>query len=310
MDVGPTIEQQLALDPFTSVIQSETVRQGVGLIAVHTTTADLYTRQSRDTSLSLPHILMVQAVVVTALYQATIGALFAIATCSLTTCCADSPFEMNEASAAEISLHAAGSTKFIEALRANYVYFKEQVVTPDTVGLPQMSSSGNWVTSEQITELKAFDMMATRNLTVNTSQAECSCKDDETMIRARIVKAGGFELLDRIIFEIRKKLIQEILEPAGDAPSLRRQKLRLDCMVAQVNKRIEADRILKPIQVDSPDGVTVTAGGAIVVTSLVQNGKVHVYDSQLAFAFELGILDCTIKATSWMLLVAQPPCSH
>ena len=81
-------------------------------------------------------------------------------------------------------------------------------------------------------------------------------------------------------------------------------------MVAQVNKRIEADRILKPIQVDSPDGVTVTAGGAIVVTSLVQNGKVHVYDSQLAFAFELGILDCTIKATSWMLLVAQPPCSH
>ena len=41
-DIGPTIQQQLDLDPFTLVIES----QGLiyGLVAVHTTTCDLYTR--------------------------------------------------------------------------------------------------------------------------------------------------------------------------------------------------------------------------------------------------------------------------
>jgi len=42
-DVGPTISEQLALDPFGEVIRSEDVKTG-GLVAVHTTAGDLYTR--------------------------------------------------------------------------------------------------------------------------------------------------------------------------------------------------------------------------------------------------------------------------
>ena len=44
VDIGPTVAEQLAIDPFSRVIESEGVKNGLGLIAVHTTTADLYGR--------------------------------------------------------------------------------------------------------------------------------------------------------------------------------------------------------------------------------------------------------------------------
>ena len=45
IDIGPTIAEQLALDPFAVVIGSVGVRVGEhGLLAIHTTSADLYVR--------------------------------------------------------------------------------------------------------------------------------------------------------------------------------------------------------------------------------------------------------------------------
>ena len=43
-DIGPTVGEQLAVDPFAQVIQSVGVKNGLGMVAVHTTTADLYSR--------------------------------------------------------------------------------------------------------------------------------------------------------------------------------------------------------------------------------------------------------------------------
>ena len=43
-DVGPTIAQQLALDPFAQVIKSPSVKAGKGMVAIHTVQCDLYTR--------------------------------------------------------------------------------------------------------------------------------------------------------------------------------------------------------------------------------------------------------------------------
>ena len=41
---GPSIKQQLAMDPFGAVIKSIGVREGHGMLAVHTTKEDLYLR--------------------------------------------------------------------------------------------------------------------------------------------------------------------------------------------------------------------------------------------------------------------------
>lgn len=43
-DVGPTVQEQIAVDPFSQVLGSEGVAKGRGLVAIHTTTADLYSR--------------------------------------------------------------------------------------------------------------------------------------------------------------------------------------------------------------------------------------------------------------------------
>lgn len=43
-DIGPSVAEQLALDPFTKVLESGGVQQGMGLVAIHTTSADLYVR--------------------------------------------------------------------------------------------------------------------------------------------------------------------------------------------------------------------------------------------------------------------------
>lgn len=43
VDVGPTVGEQLALDPFNRVIESLAARNGT-LVAVHTSKADLYRR--------------------------------------------------------------------------------------------------------------------------------------------------------------------------------------------------------------------------------------------------------------------------
>ena len=41
---GPSVSRQLELDPFTKVIMRPTVKSGRGLIAIHTTAAELYDR--------------------------------------------------------------------------------------------------------------------------------------------------------------------------------------------------------------------------------------------------------------------------
>lgn len=43
-DVGPTVQAQLALDPFQQVIHSQAVRDGHGMLVVHTTQAEVYSR--------------------------------------------------------------------------------------------------------------------------------------------------------------------------------------------------------------------------------------------------------------------------
>merc|ERR1712216_724258 len=43
-DVGPSISAQIALDPFTTVLRSAGVREGRGLVAVHTRLVCLYSR--------------------------------------------------------------------------------------------------------------------------------------------------------------------------------------------------------------------------------------------------------------------------
>lgn len=41
---GPTIKQQLAMEPFTAVIESDLVKDGYGMVVIHTTADDLYRR--------------------------------------------------------------------------------------------------------------------------------------------------------------------------------------------------------------------------------------------------------------------------
>ena len=44
-DIGPSVGEQIALNPFSHVLKHlEIARTGYGLLAIHTTTVDLYTR--------------------------------------------------------------------------------------------------------------------------------------------------------------------------------------------------------------------------------------------------------------------------
>eukprot|EP00656_Telonema_subtile_P036486 TRINITY_DN40490_c0_g1_i1.p1 TRINITY_DN40490_c0_g1~~TRINITY_DN40490_c0_g1_i1.p1 ORF type:complete len:678 (-),score=149.85 TRINITY_DN40490_c0_g1_i1:319-2352(-) len=146
-DIGPSVAEQLALGPFTKVLQSRAVRRGHGLVAIHTTTADLYQRLW-------------------------------------------CPFEMMQAIRELIAVQAAASNKYIASLHETYVYF--------------LRLTGH-------DEKEAFEMLALRNLKVTTEHAQCTNKDDDAAIRACIAQQGGFELLDKIIFQLRSRLAHKIM---------------------------------------------------------------------------------------------------
>ena len=69
------------------------------------------------------------------------------------------------------------------------------------------------------TETSMFRNFAMRHLRVNSSTAECGHPDDTERIRAQIQAEGGsFELLDSVIFDWRKDMVQRLLQTAPPAP--------------------------------------------------------------------------------------------
>eukprot|EP00656_Telonema_subtile_P012354 TRINITY_DN16212_c0_g1_i2.p2 TRINITY_DN16212_c0_g1~~TRINITY_DN16212_c0_g1_i2.p2 ORF type:complete len:120 (-),score=34.31 TRINITY_DN16212_c0_g1_i2:82-441(-) len=103
---------------------------------------------------------------------------------------------MNQASIEQVKLKAASSSKYAAKLFKTYKYFLNEVVEDENAE-------------------EAFNLFAMRCLKVNTATATCSSKSDERMIRGLIIEEGGFELLDGIIFNIRKKLINRIMKWSG-----------------------------------------------------------------------------------------------
>lgn len=59
---------------------------------------------------------------------------------------------------------------------------------------------------------EAFNMLALHSLKTDTEKAHCSSPADEKMIRARVAEQGGFELLDKIIFQLRKRLVKNLMK--------------------------------------------------------------------------------------------------
>ena len=53
----------------------------------------------------------------------------------------------------------------------------------------------------------AREMFARRSLRVDTANAKCSFQRDEDMIRAWILKEGGYEAMDIAIFELRSNMM-------------------------------------------------------------------------------------------------------
>lgn len=131
-DVGPSIGQQLALDPFTRVTQSEGVSK-------HT----------------------------------------------------DSPYEIHGAMVKNVAIRAAVSSMYLSDLKETFAYFLK-------------------LADQDYTE--AFEMFALRRLHVNTSQSECSRQDDKARITSQVEKDGGFKLLDKIIFNMRKRITKGIID--------------------------------------------------------------------------------------------------
>ncbi len=86
-------------------------------------------------------------------------------------------------------LQAACSEQYEAKLARNYRYYLDNIVDRDDPGA-------------------AFEMFALKSLPVDTANAQCSSKRDEDMIRGRIADEGGFELVDMIIFQIRKRMMR------------------------------------------------------------------------------------------------------
>ena len=59
---------------------------------------------------------------------------------------------------------------------------------------------------------EAFKIFADRHLKVDTAKARCSTREDEEMIEMKIMKTGGYTVLDRIIFLLRKELVKDFLQ--------------------------------------------------------------------------------------------------
>eukprot|EP00658_Telonema_sp_P-2_P007134 TRINITY_DN12660_c0_g1_i1.p1 TRINITY_DN12660_c0_g1~~TRINITY_DN12660_c0_g1_i1.p1 ORF type:complete len:648 (+),score=105.34 TRINITY_DN12660_c0_g1_i1:459-2402(+) len=144
-DVGPSVAEQLALDPFSRVIHSKELV--LGLVAIHTHSCDLYSRLW-------------------------------------------CPFEMSQAIAAQIRVQMAASTKYLDGLEETFEYFLHQMV------------------DQQLDTNEAFELMAAHQLGVDTSSASCSSHEDQCRIRDQVVANGGFEMLDKAIFHLRKKFVK------------------------------------------------------------------------------------------------------
>jgi len=101
------------------------------------------------------------------------------------------PFEMHKAIAYEIEVHAAPSRAYVEQLKSSYAYFER-------------FAGGD--------KKDALEMFILKNLKVNTAAAQCSSEADTKNIRKAIEIDGGFELLDKAIFVLRKQFVQKILD--------------------------------------------------------------------------------------------------
>merc|ERR1740123_940121 len=131
-DCGPSVKQQLLLDPFKSVIHS---RPRYGMLVVHTSTAELYSRLW----------------------------------------CVHEIDESLEAGVLPISAYSMGALQ----------------------KLKDCEDSGT---------------LLAKALEVDTSRAECWSQDDAKVITSKIMAAGGFEKLNKVILEFRMATIQGFCE--------------------------------------------------------------------------------------------------
>eukprot|EP00656_Telonema_subtile_P010552 TRINITY_DN15106_c0_g1_i5.p4 TRINITY_DN15106_c0_g1~~TRINITY_DN15106_c0_g1_i5.p4 ORF type:complete len:146 (-),score=32.86 TRINITY_DN15106_c0_g1_i5:69-506(-) len=89
-------------------------------------------------------------------------------------------------------------------------------------------------------------MLAMKKLHVDTRVARCSSTTDEEMIRTCIVTNGGFDLLDTVIFNIRKRLAREIMHRAQEVPP------------AQLAAQVAVGSTLPPLARFDPDNKMIT----------------------------------------------------
>mmetsp|Transcript_53382 Transcript_53382/g.139118 ORF Transcript_53382/g.139118 Transcript_53382/m.139118 type:complete len:459 (-) Transcript_53382:1192-2568(-) len=150
-DIGPTVAEQLAMDPFGHVIRS--VREQRGMLVIHTSRAEVYER---------------------------LWCVYEIATALREDC----------------TTRSACSQRYADT------------------GRRRLQSV----------------------LDVNTTKAKCSSTNDEAFICDRVSKSGGFERLDREIFQFRVSMLLEQAEEAGHN--------RLESLtkaITKVEKRLELE---------------------------------------------------------------------
>ncbi|CAK0859053.1 unnamed protein product [Prorocentrum cordatum] len=150
-DVGPTVAEQLAMDPFGHVIRS--ARKHHGMLVIHTSQAEVYER---------------------------LWCVYEIATALREDC----------------TTRSACSQRYADT------------------GRRRLQSV----------------------LDVNTTKAKCSSTNDEAFICDRVSKSGGFERLDREIFQFRVSMLLEQAEEAGHN--------RLESLtkaITKVEKRLELE---------------------------------------------------------------------
>ena len=79
------------------------------------------------------------------------------------------PFEMNQATTAQVPVHAAASKAYLQDLDKTLRYFVDEICKGD--------------------EEKGFEMFAKRKLRPDTASAECSSVEDAQRIRAQALRS-------------------------------------------------------------------------------------------------------------------------
>lgn len=98
---------------------------------------------------------------------------------------------MRKATEVRLPINAACSSAYLLELQDTLAYFKDMHDTSDD---------------------EAFQLLADSKLKVNTKMAQCSNPDDEKKIRDDIERRGGYDVIDKVIYKVRCKLVKGILQ--------------------------------------------------------------------------------------------------